>query len=297
MNNSGPSVPPDVINEVFDANTFSMPVYTRGATTTVTTTAGDPWVSWGDSWSTGTATINYGNGYTRTYGNPPTVQRPEPTAAEQEERRRQREDYIARAARERDERMARRNAAEARAMELLRLVLLPDELARFDETGKVIITGSDGRRYEIGTGVVSNIFLLADVDDTRYRGRLASLCAHPNLIPGYDHQTGMYERDIDRDGLPQRDAHVGQILALRCDAPSIWRRANVDWYDLSETTRPLRDWQHEHKFRGGGDDATDTEGISDEARAAFPVLAPAEPEPRTTIRDRLGRFVGANMAA
>lgn len=144
--------------------------------------------------------------------------------AEEESLRRRRE------ARREGERQ--RREVEARATELLRLVLAPDERALFDETGTVRVTGSDGRTYEVGPGTVGNVVVLDDRDLPVERW-----CAHPELaLPG-------------GGWLPTRDAHVGQVLALRHDAPGFIARANLQWRRL------------------------DAEREADRRRRAFPIAA------------------------
>lgn len=286
-----PSVPPEQGAAFFTPATGSGSTYTTaGGTLTV-----DPWDTWSTSWSIGTGNVTYTS---TPQPRLPWEQRPDETdeqytarrarereevARRDQERWRARREAAEQREREHQARLARMETAKARAEELLRLTLLPDELAEYDRTKRIIITGSDGRRYEITDGVVNNVHLIANNPSDGYRGWAASMCAHPNMSPGYNETTGQWESDEAPDGLPHRDAHVGQILCLRYDAPSFWRRANVDWHDWSVRTESLREWCSRHKFRGD-DSEVDRDGLSAEARAAFPTY-------QRQPRDERGRFV------
>lgn len=118
-----------------------------------------------------------------------------------------------RLAREETERRRKLAEADERAEETLRMVLCPDELAHYDETGEIIITGADGWRYRIARGIVNNVHLL-----DRKGEMVAALCCHPRLVSS--------------DGperMPDKDAHIGQILYLRHDWANFWATANVSW--------------------------------------------------------------------
>lgn len=119
--------------------------------------------------------------------------------------------------RARVERQAKEAAADARAEETLRMVLRPKELAHYDGTGEIIITGADGNRYLIDNGVVSNVHLLAK----RGNRKLVTFCCHPKL----------WENDTEM--LPYKDAHIGQILYLRHDLDRFYKKANKYWHDLA----------------------------------------------------------------
>lgn len=203
--------------------------------------------------------------------------------------------------REYEEQRVRRVTAAARAEELLRLVLTPAELAAYTRTDRIIITGSDGRRYEIRDGVVQNVHLLSANGRGGYQGRLASMCAHPQLYPGENaRRAGVSDLfPHAQESIPHRDAHVAQILKLRHDAPGFWRRANVDWncWDHDEV-RALRGWHSRYKFNGYDSDE-DPQGLTAEARAAYPP-APARAERPATAeqpRDAHGRFARRAQAA
>lgn len=110
---------------------------------------------------------------------------------------------------------AAEEAAEKRAEETFRSVLLPDELAKYDSMKRVIVTGADGQRYEIRDGLMNNVWLLGPTG-----APLATLCCHPQLY-----------REGDKQMLPLRDAHAAQVLYLRYDLDRFWETANVNWYD------------------------------------------------------------------
>lgn len=110
---------------------------------------------------------------------------------------------------------ARIKAAEVRAEETFRMVLLPDELAKYDRMKRVIVTGADGQRYEIRDGLMNNVWLLGPTG-----APLATLCCHPQLY-----------HEGDQQMLPLRDAHAAQVLYLRYDLDRFWETANVNWYD------------------------------------------------------------------
>lgn len=207
----------------------TIPELRSGETVTVDwgTTVSDVW----DTWWTTNATISTGNAVymnTTTSGNTLTVGDPwaywnvdrsdprrsnafppHPVTAEEQEAREERQREAREANRER-QRLA--VAVQERAEALLRMTLSPDELEHYDQSGRVVITGSNGRRYQIVDGVVGNVALLDE--DNR---ALANLCAHPVL------------HDSERRRIPNRDAHAAQILALKTDALAFHRTANVDF--------------------------------------------------------------------
>ncbi len=112
----------------------------------------------------------------------------------------------------RDEQQA---AASERGEAMLRMVLSPAELAHYDQTGDIIVTGSDGCRYRIGPGIVGNVYLLDDAGQVA-----AALCCHPV-----------------QNGLPHRDSHAVQVLALRNDAETFRQTANIEWYQTPAARR------------------------------------------------------------
>lgn len=133
------------------------------------------------------------------------------------------------ALRERENQELRRKSDEAnvRAEETLRMVLRPDELKHYEETNRIVVTGSDGRRYRITEGLIGNVWLL---DGDNEEEPLASLCCHPDLYP--HRGLGQVSRN---DQLPYKDAHIAQILYLRHDLKAFWETANIQW--ASDVTR------------------------------------------------------------
>lgn len=113
------------------------------------------------------------------------------------------------------EEMRRREQAEARAEETLRMVLKPDELAHYEEDNELVVTASDGERYRIDSGLVGNVRLLNEAGVAT-----ASLCCHPNLYP-----------EGSGEPLPYRDGHIAQILYLRHDLDNFWKTANIQWHN------------------------------------------------------------------
>lgn len=142
----------------------------------------------------------------------PTAQTLHRRAADEAAARQRREEAQVR----QREMMARRAEAERRASETLRAILRPDELAQWTRTGRLIITGSDGKRYRINEGMVYNVALLDDSDEV-----LAHLCCHPDMYPIYSAS--------DPEPLPILDVHVAQVLWLRHDLRRFWETANIDW--------------------------------------------------------------------
>jgi len=114
------------------------------------------------------------------------------------------------------------NHAEQRALDLLPRVLSPRERAHFEKTDRIVITGSEGGRYEIlRHGYVGNVVPLQDVLLGLYGTWVRAgtgLCAHPQMVRrtygiGYE--------------LPRTDAHIAQILAIKSDEKRFLRIANV----------------------------------------------------------------------
>lgn len=211
-----------------------MPIVHTGGTST-----GAPTGTWTDQvwtyWTNSTTTITMGT-TTRVVVNStdlsPFISEPtEERRQAAEERRREHQEFRQRLEQERQERLARRQAAKARGEELLRMVLLPDELRVYEDTDRIIVGGSDGRRYEINDGVVSNVEAMEN------GRRIAVLCCHPDLNP-----------DGASDNMPYRDAHVAQVLQLRHDAKAFWDKANIDWEDLEAE----RQYHREHRVRPTG---------------------------------------------
>jgi hypothetical protein len=118
--------------------------------------------------------------------------------------------------------------AERRAAELLPRVLSPRERAHFYETGRILITGSEGGQYEIlrhgyvGNVVTQQPVMVGGTWATRARAGWA-LCAHPT----------MYVMNGDEcERLPHTDAYIAQILVIKADEKKFLRTANVYSYGV-----------------------------------------------------------------
>jgi hypothetical protein len=119
---------------------------------------------------------------------------------------------------------------DQRAAALLREVLTPEERAVLDMTQRLIITGSEGGRYEIGLrscsgnikplqpvtlGVGSNWF-----HQRRTANEFNMLCAHP---PRH-----VYDDDgVWRGQLPLMDAIVTQVLTIKANERHFLRTALI----------------------------------------------------------------------
>lgn len=123
-----------------------------------------------------------------------------------------------------EERQRRYREAEERAEETLRSILTPTELKRYDRSGDLIVKGQDDRKYRIIPGTYFNVKLLAS--PLRLNNELAELCCHPQM-----------RARLGEDSLPDRDAHVAQILWLRHDLVNFWKTANISWRDDRERRR------------------------------------------------------------
>lgn len=111
-----------------------------------------------------------------------------------------------------EERRAQREAAQANALELLKLVMTAEEYEEYESEGFIRITGSAGNRYEIKqNGFEGNVALLDGMSEPIVR-----YCCHPQMFhDGY--------------ALPDEDAWVAQILALKTDEEKFIATANVHW--------------------------------------------------------------------
>lgn len=113
---------------------------------------------------------------------------------------------------------ALREQAQARSLELLRLVLTDEEYGRYEGGNVIEITGSAGGRYRIRqVGYEGNVEQIDEEGEAIMR-----LCAHPQM-----HVAG--------GRLPQGDAWVGQVLAIKTDEENFLSVANVHW-----TREPVR---------------------------------------------------------
>jgi len=125
-------------------------------------------------------------------------------------------------------REAEREAAHNRGLESLEFVLTKDEFQHYQDHGELIITASEGDRFMIDPGYAGNVRALDG--EGKY---LVSLCAHPRMSMG----TGY---------LPESDAWITQILALKTDQNAFERIANAngprygEWQERCRTHRRTR---------------------------------------------------------
>lgn len=122
--------------------------------------------------------------------------------------------------------MQRLEGAQQRALELLRMILSPEERTYWENTGDIRVRGSDGGMYVIvasGESVHGNIKVTDDHGCT-----LGSICVAPT----------MYDRDEDGRAvpLPLADGWVGQYLTLKHNEGEMLRHAN--WYRQRECQHP-----------------------------------------------------------
>lgn len=128
---------------------------------------------------------------------------------------------------ERDEQRRSRARVQDRAVELLRALLTPAQLAQYELDGAFEVVGSDGGRYRIRRGVSGNVRLLDPGGE-----EAAGLCAHPELRVHDDDQQFVGH-------LPEADVAVGQMLLLQTDEAEFLRRANVHWGSTAGAHRRL----------------------------------------------------------
>ena len=166
------------------------------------------------------------------------------------------------------ERVARQNAAEERAEELLEIVVGSEEYERWKQTGEVRVTGSEGGEYRVLRGYQGN------VDWYENGVKTASFCAHPRM------------KLANGDHLPYVDAVASQVLALMHDEFQFIATANV-----YNTFRPTGG-HYEHKQRA-------VDAVAARRRAQEEAL-PAEPavdrEAVRALRDQLARMVNVSAA-
>jgi hypothetical protein len=109
-------------------------------------------------------------------------------------------------------------------------VLSPRERAHFHETGHILITGSEGGRYEIRRGsYIGNVVTQQDVVVGARFGMFVragmGLCAHPTMCV-------MNSNNVVEE-LPQTDAYIAQILAIKANEKGFLRTANIyGWFGL-----------------------------------------------------------------
>lgn len=127
------------------------------------------WAQWCNTTSTAAATTTTERRY--------YVAPHQPSAEERalwEEQRRQMEESM-RVERE------KREAADARARELLLAVLQREQREQFERDGHFLVTGRSGRRYRLRRGTVANIDVIERDGRVKHR-----LCAHPLAVPAHD---------------------------------------------------------------------------------------------------------------
>lgn len=135
------------------------------------------------------------------------------------ERIRQQEEYQRRREEQSRRELAqaqKREGAQKRALELLKMILTPEEKLIWENTGNIAVRGSDGGLYEIDTGyggVHGNVY---EVDG--HGCRLASLCAAPDMMD--------VDPELGRMSLPLADGWVGQYLTLKHNEREFTARAN-----------------------------------------------------------------------
>jgi hypothetical protein len=106
------------------------------------------------------------------------------------------------------ERIRQRQVAKERAHALLFSLLPEPERQRYTHEGFFEVIGSHGGHYRIHRGVAGNIIWLHPDGKPG-----SSLCCHPNIY-------------TDAGRMPDEDAMIGQLLALRTDEASFVRTAN-----------------------------------------------------------------------
>lgn len=181
-----------------------------------------PWIAWNNANVTGgTITVGW---------IPPAPTRAEELRRQQLERRQFSQEEMEERNRLHRERVlaeaARMDEAHANALELLRMILPAEDLEEFETTGLLYCTGSLGTRFQIDSGYSGNVVVLDDEGN-----RQGAFCAHPN----------MYDQEGRR--LPDADAWISQILALRDDEAEFMSLANCHWgvrpYPRDRAHRPL----------------------------------------------------------
>lgn len=141
-----------------------------------------------------------------------------------EAHRREREERLrveAQARREEESRRALARAekmagAQERALGLLRMILSPEELVLWEQTGMIHVRGSEGGLYEIDTTRTSVHGNIYEVDE--HGCRLVSLCGAPQMY----HQ----DPELGSIGLPLADGWIGQYLTLKNNEGEMKRKAN-----------------------------------------------------------------------
>lgn len=196
------------------ATTQVWTTWTSGTTTSSLTYANDPWNNWVGTNATTTTVANtvWVNWQTipatQTHYYVPQVSEEERERREVEiaERRARAEEFRKLAAKEKVE-------AEARAAELLRLILTDEQWAAYEERREFYVIAGSGRRYLIKHGLHGNVKVVED--DVV----VESLCIQP--------PTGEYDEEHRYREIPVADALVAQVLGIRHDEESFRRVANI----------------------------------------------------------------------
>lgn len=146
---------------------------------------------------------------------PVTVQLVVPETAEQAAERARRADELAERRRLAAERAMERRAAEIVAAQsaaaTLRLLLDSDQWAAWVADERFVVTTPAGHRYLVKRGHAGNVRLLDG--DTE----VEALCCHPDM------------HDDEMRRLPDEDAVIAQVLALRHDEDGFRRTANITY--------------------------------------------------------------------
>lgn len=111
--------------------------------------------------------------------------------------------------------MLRVEGANARAKELLEMVLTPEEREMYERTGEIHVRGQDGHLYVIDT---SHGTVHGNIRRTDEHGcRLGTVCVQPSM------------RDDNGKAIPLADGWVGQYLGLKLNTEEFLRPGNWSW--------------------------------------------------------------------
>jgi len=153
---------------------------------------------------------------------------------ERERQRVERERQLAEYARREAEVQAEREAAYARARDLLYRLLTAEQRAEHADRGTITVRGSEGNVFRLETShYAGNVSWV----DEHGGDVLGTMCAHPRNC------------DLDGHGMPSDDIFAGQVLALQTDERGFVSVANhcggrLPEYPLVEA-RPLRPEQQD----------------------------------------------------
>jgi len=159
-----------------------------------------------------------------------------------------------------------RQEAKDRALELLMMVLTPEERLQHENMGEIFVRGSDGHLYQLQT--TSRNTVHGNIVRTDEHGcKLGTVCVAPAMHES--HEEG-------RRALPIEDGWVGQYLGLRHNAEEFLRHGNWSY---------VRECQHK-----------DTPTLRTPAQiAAGPVNPQVPVEERNGLR-RLAERIGIGAA-